>query len=427
MALGDEVEPVQLGQPVEMFRTSFDLYVRHQPLSIAISERSSRLGDVAIVASSYPRCVEMTRDGAHLRADFDGTIVSRPGADEQTRFLPVSEAELDVLRYIASNDWVIRSSGKIVPRAAVSLGQWFGLRFDSLQVDLRYHLPLDLSQWPFRLTLFQDAWRIEQVCLYRPLVYFTAFRSPAVIEQLLLSIRSLVEIGGYKGDILVLTDRTRDTLASQLPNLEPARLWVYNTEPTDFAGYVASKYAILDIDWAAQFQPVAFMDPDIVFDADVAPLLATIARGDRISAPLEPFSPLATAPSVGSGLLQLDGLSPRSAAGVNCGTIGIPNIAAHATALRTIRTIILNRADAFGRENSGWIDQEAANYVSFRLADFDTASITPYCRFGGWSENDTSVAHRAGLVHFWPAGKSEAKVAAMRAYRERLDALLRRI
>ena len=65
--------------------------------------------------------------------------------------------------------------------------------------------------------------------------------------------------------------------------------------------------------------------------------------------------------------------------------------------------------------------------MSFRLADFDTASITPYCRFGGWSENDTSVAHRAGLVHFWPAGKSEAKVAAMRAYRERLDALLRRI
>ena len=108
-------------------------------------------------------------------------------------------------------------------------------------------------------------------------------------------------------------------------------------------------------------------------------MLHAIAMSDRIVAPIEVFSPLASAPSVGSTLLQRDGCSPRFACGFNTGTLGIPNLTRHARTLRLIRRIIVNQGTLNGRAALPWADQEVANYVSHRVGNFDTGLISRLC------------------------------------------------
>jgi hypothetical protein len=194
---------------------------------------------------------------------------------------------------------------------------------------------------------------------------------------------------------------------------------VLHHDPRDFAGYVAAKYAVLDWLPAAQFQPLLFLDADIICDRSIEPILCALAASDRIAAPIEEFSALQNSPSMGATLLQQDGCSPRFAVGFNCGTLGIPNLATHITTLRLIRTVMVNHADIHGRHAQGWVDQEIANYVSYRDAHFDTHLLTRYVRYAGWDNKTATLSGRVGLVHFWPA---KDKLDAMRRYVRELDA-----
>lgn len=422
-AIGNDAEPVSVDLPVEQLRHNFDQFLADAPPVLAQIVALDRFGPVQIGRAVDQRCVTLSWRGQFLSAFADGRIVTSADCGDWEGFLPVSEAELDILRHILANDWVIRSSGALVRAGDVALGNWYTLRIGELKLDLRYQLPFDAADWPFRLTVLREGWRIEQLCLYRPLIYFAAYRNPAVMGQLYASIRSLIELGQYCGHILALTEQEPDEISANLPRMAPGHFQAYHVAPSDFAGFVASKYKILDIPWAAQFQPVMFMDPDILFDAAVEPMLCTVARSDRITAPMEPFSPLRTAPGAGSGLLQLDGCAPGFAVGFNAGTLGIPNIPAHAATLRLVRTIIVNHAALHGRTAFSWVDQEVANYVSFRLAHFGPA-INPFVRYGGWPDTEPSTDGRVGLVHFWPALSAENKLAAMQSYRRRIDAAI---
>jgi len=201
--------------------------------------------------------------------------------------------------------------------------------------------------------------------------------------------------------------------------LDPGRLTVLHHEPTDFAGYVAAKYAILDWLPASQFQPLLFLDADIICDRPIEPVLCALAASDRIAAPIEEFSALQNSPSMGATLLQQDGCSPRYAVGFNCGTLGIPNLATHITTLRLLRTVMVNHADIHGRHAQGWVDQEIANYVSYRDAHFDTHLLTRFVRYAGWDNKTAGLSGRVGLVHFWPATN---KLDVMRRYAQELYA-----
>ena len=70
-------------------------------------------------------------------------------------------------------------------------------------------------------------------------------------------------------------------------------------------------------------------------------------------------------------------------AGFNTGTLGIPNLRAHAETLRLIRRIIMNHAAVHGRSALPFVDQEIANYVSYRIATVRhraDLALRPVCR-----------------------------------------------
>ena len=120
-------------------------------------------------------------------------------------------------------------------------------------------------------------------------------------------------------------------------------------------------------------------------------------------------------------MLQLDGLDPRFYHGFNSGTLGIPNIARHASSIDLIARIIANHAALKGRGALPYVDQEIANYVSYRLAHFDTALLAPYVRVGG--EDAVSLQSRRGMVHFWATHGSDHRADLMNEYLQQLDHL----
>ncbi len=154
-------------------------------------------------------------------------------------------------------------------------------------IDLRHQMPFDLASWPHRLTLLRDGWRIEQICQYRPLVYYSVFDRPEIMEQFAISVRSLIEFGRYQGQIVVLTDRASPELARMLPAEYMDRVTIIPFQPHDRPGFMVARYLILDWPDAWRYQPLLYVDADIVFDRDVTPMLHAIAMSDRIAAPVE--------------------------------------------------------------------------------------------------------------------------------------------
>jgi hypothetical protein len=209
------------------------------------------------------------------------------------------------------------------------------------------------------------------------------------------------------------------TLADFVPADDLARVALLQFQPSDRPGFMAARYLIMEWPDAWRFQPLLYVDTDTVFDRDVTPMLHVVATSDRIAAPIELRSTLSGNPASGAALLQRDFCSPGFMAGFNTGTLGIPNLRAHAETLRLIRRIIMNHAAVHGRSALPFVDQEIANYVSYRIAPFDTGLISRFVRFAG---NDADVGNRCGLVHFWPVAGAAARAQAMRDYLARLRA-----
>jgi hypothetical protein len=412
---GDDVDPVVLELPIERLNPGFTHHLR-KTLPELPDETPGALRHFRLHWSNDQRTVNFQQGTAFLSAlDGSDQVGLFSEAQDWESFLPVAQADLDVLREILAARWIVRSSGAFAERPATS--QYFDLCLGDLVVDLRYQVPFDLTGWPYRLTLLRDGWRVEQVCRYQPLVYYSTFGSRDALDQLVTSVRSLFEIGRYRGQIAVLTDHAPTDLAALLPTECLAQIQTIPFQPADRPGFLAARYLITDWPDAWRHQPLLYVDTDIVFDNDVTPMLHAVARSERIAAPVELSSPLAHKPSVGAALLQRDGCSPGHMAGFNSGTLGIPNLRDHAEALRLIRRIIANHSLLYGRELLPFADQEIANYVSFRFASFDTALISRFVRFAG---HDAHQGARCGLVHFWPVPNAGERAQAMRDYLARL-------
>jgi hypothetical protein len=417
--------PLRLDQSLIHIQTFAEFLIGTERPTITLPADAAPF--TGIVPSSYGRSIGLVCNGPFTSAQPNGRIeYNRPVLNAWESFLPLSAADMRRLNHILDHSWTILSSGALVRPEKIKIGHGFQLWFDDLAFDLSYNLPLaafnepgatDLA--PLSIKLLRDGWRVDEARLYRPMVYSAAFGDPDVIAQLNLCLNSLIKFGLYEGDVHVMTDRPAADILACVPGLDPARLTIQHLEPNDFTGYVASKYLILEHEPAWQAQPLLFVDPDIIFDAPLEPILTKIACLDRIAAPIEDFSPLASAISVGASLVQRDLGDPRLGRGFNAGTLGIPNLAAHGGVLERIRRIIVNHAALNGRKALAWVDQEIANYVAYRSGLFDTHTLSRNVRWGT-EATARDAGPRIGIVHFWKPRAAAAKRAAMTAYVEAL-------
>ena len=387
--------------------------------------------DCELVIAGDRRTASLRQSGLYFSVEPMNRPLAhdRHSAGSWETFLFVTNEDFASLRHLFSNHWIIGSTRQIVEPAAIRFDENFRLVLGPLVLDLRYQLPLlphaqGAERSPadaFAYTILIDGWKIERIYKYKPLIYLTAFGSPDILDRAFSAIRSLVEFGRYTGRIHVITDRDKQLYLDSVPGVAPEQLSVQRIVPQDNVGYLAAKLSILDYEPAHEFQPVFFIDSDVVCDAPLEPMLTTVVTLERMSAPLEETTSLRTNPSVGATLIQRAGLAPRWACGLNTGTIGMPNLYACAEHLELMRTILTNHTDIFGREQFTWGDQEVINYVSYQSAHFDTQALLRFVRYG-WQGDEFDGTRRLGLVHFWPGIEGRPKQDRMRDYLETLRA-----
>lgn len=99
----------------------FDQLLANEPPILDQAVPSNQLGTVQLGRAHDQRCVTRSWRGQRLAALADGRIVAGANLTDWEGFLPISAAELDMLRQIVANHWIIRSSGALIRAADVSL------------------------------------------------------------------------------------------------------------------------------------------------------------------------------------------------------------------------------------------------------------------------------------------------------------------
>jgi hypothetical protein len=417
----DDVDILSIGDAIPALQADLGTLMRDDVDQLHINLPSGPMTGWTLTRSPDHRSVVVSFQARHLdTVSPGGTMALIEGeAGPSSWFLPLKETDLAALRDIVGSAWLVRSDEPKRPVKGQT-GPGFALLIGSLQVDLRWNLPLDLSEFPFRLTLLRDGWRIDHIYRFRPLVYYAALNSPSIMRQFAVSLRSLITAGGYEGDVAVLTDKSVDEIRALTPPGMKGSLVVLPCDARDVIGCQAARFAITGWRDAWTFQPLLYVDTDILFDLPVGPMLHAITLSERIAATVEPSEYLATSIFVGAALMREDNCDPGSLRGFNSGTLGIPNLARHACTLDLIGRIMNNRATMQGREALPYFDQSVSNYVSVRQANFDIDLISPFVRL---SNQVADPANRIGLVHYcWVLG-GDYRVDVMLDYLARVDAM----
>ncbi|WP_158928300.1 hypothetical protein [Acidisphaera sp. S103] len=415
----DGVDVLEIGDLGKVLQADVGHLMRDDEDALHVMLDGGPLAGWTISRAPDHRSLNLSRGGNSLTALAGGDRIALAGGDPgcEGRFLAIGPDDLAALRDVVAAKWLVESAGASKQPQIGVLTPGFGLRIGALDVDLCWNLPFDLSEWPHQLTLLPEAWRLDRIYRYRPLIYFAVFGDTTIMRQFALSLASLVTTGAYDGAIVVMTDKTTAEISALVPPGMRATLVVMPTAASDRLGYMASRLTIGRWPDAGAFQPLLYVDTDIIFDLPVSGVLQAIALSDRMTAVEEPTESLATSDVVGSGLIRADGCSPGSELGFNFGALGIPNLRRHGPMLALMGRVLHNRLTLCGRESLPFPDQAIANYVAYRRRAVDTALLSAYVRL---ASQQADPASRRGLVHFCWATGAVTKADAMQRYFQRL-------
>ncbi len=318
------------------------------------------------------------------------------------------------------------------PSRAVQVSLHFGdkpvLLLDGLEIDPT-GLPgpfVTEEATPRQMSVIAPGGRVLRLVLYNPVICFTVFGPDEFYKVLEVALDALHRFGAYDGSLCIAADWSAEAVAKLVPGIF-AGGWRH-VRITGNDGLFA-RYDLPD--WALEaYQPVVYMDADVVANARLRPLLARLAASRRIHMATEDrlFTHVAgrgadriaeaTEGWFGAWLFRGD---PRLADGsFALGSSGI--IAAdHAGRLRPLCSLVrgLRRAvppDLVAR----YTDQALANYALHALGGSDFKTLDRFVDFARAAE--TAPRERRGLMHFHSGvGQGAAKLAAMRRYVASLD------
>ncbi|PPQ25790.1 hypothetical protein [Rhodopila globiformis] len=321
----DNVDLLEVDDASRLLCPNFGHYMRDDVSVLRLDLEQGPLAGWTVTRSADQRSLTLSRDGHWLMAQADTEALSRTadGTSEAAWFLPINLPDLAVVNDLLAGRWLVQSADTGMPQGGTLLSG-FRLSVGTLAIDLRWNLPFDRSEWPHRLPVLRDGWRIDKLCRYRPLIYYTAFNAPAIMHQFALSLASLVTVGAYGGAIVVITDKPPGEIGALAPPGMREPLAVLPMAACDRFAAIGARLTISGWADAGQFQPLLYVDTDVVFDLPVAPMLWALARSDRISVPAEPKEKLASSVFVGSGLFRDDNCDPGGGAGLQLRDGGHP-------------------------------------------------------------------------------------------------------
>ncbi len=228
-------------------------------------------------------------NGLFLCAEADSTMsLSRMESGEWEAFFALDDTDLDWLTHVMSHTWLSASRDAVVPRQLVHPVRNFGMQIGDLAIRIDDFLAANPGDQTAESFCFHyDGWKVEQLRIYKPLIYFIAFGKDEIFTSLALTLRSLHEFGHYDGDILLFTDRAPDRLVGIVPPEMQKQVKLSAAPATDIMDYTSIKFRICDLKEAEAYQPLLYLDIDVICDRPIEPMLREIHAASRICVPLE--------------------------------------------------------------------------------------------------------------------------------------------
>jgi len=398
-----------------------DLYIYHDNFPELDCEFDI-IGKAKGIYNNNTRAISFrNKEKKYLCLDNGVLSFSRDEANLWESFLPIDEKFFEKINHLFSNKWISKRTGQLFDGKQITFSNDFSLNIGNFSLDLRSQNIIDFKKYKF--IGFHDSWKIEVFLLYNPLIYITAYSSKNVLSQLGLCVRSLRNFSNFGGKIVVMSDKDISVIREICQDDGISAIEVDNVNPKDFVGYVCSKFSLTNKNKYIGYQPIMYLDPDIIFSGDVNTILQEATLTEDICAPLEDFHRIQTHIPVGAGLIQLDALitSPY-AAGFNGGTIVYPNVEEVKVIefLNAARRTVTNIGEIFGRNFNAWADQEVINYLSVKFFNLNTSCLTKYAKY--INKEIANIGDAAEFVHFW-GHNSDTKVHLMNIYFNKIETM----
>lgn len=364
--------------------------------------------------------ISLEANGVFLCAEADGTLsLTREQLGAWEVFAGIDDADLDWFDTVTGHAWLSASSDAVLPGRSIRPVTNFGVQLGQITVRLMDFLAARQTDKDVRrFTLHYDAWKVEQLSLWRPLIYMIAFGADDIFECLGLSLQSLRQFGGYEGEILLFTDRMPEQLSRFVPPGMEKQIKLATSPARDILDCTATKFRICDIPELAQYKPLLYLDTDVICDRPVEGLLRDIHRSSRICVALE-HDLLGTHNFYGGNLFAADRTArPRNERGASSGLLGIPDMETARRSFPAILSSLYAIARTAGtRHPSDWYDQPVVNYVLNKTDAADFSVMTPRVVTPVDLTAPLSTMPRLGFAHFCGGvGNTAAKLPAMRAY-----------
>ena len=366
--------------------------------------------------------VEVVCDAGGLRATGDGGL-DLAAESEASRFCVVGLASMRCLDTLLGHQWLRQGGPPRAVQASLRFADRPVLLLDGQEIDPS-GLPgpfVTGEGTPRQMSVIAPGGRVMRLVLYNPVICLAVFGPDAFYGVLGVALDALDRFGGYDGALCIAADRPAEAMACVVPNAFAGR---WRHVPMTGEDGLFARYTLPD--WGLEaYQPVLYMDADVVANARLRPMLARLAGSRRVHMATEDrlFAHVAgrgadrveeaTEGWFGAWLFRGD---PRLAdTGFALGSSGI--IAAdHAGRLQPLCALVQALRQAVDPELvRRYTDQALANYALHALGEGDFKTLDRFVDFARAAE--TAPPTRRGLMHFHSGvGQGAAKLAAMRRY-----------
>ena len=315
--------------------------------------------------------VALRASGRFLSAAPDGGLtMARSQALDCEIFLLIELEDLARLEFILANRWLSCFSGELVtPRGVerhmIEIGR---IRLPIIDLIDAARAGTASGSLPRDLFVTYDGWKLEHFVLFRPLAYFVAYGKDEIFQCGEIAIRSLFDFGQWGGDVLVITDDANVRFAERLPAEIRERVHVVSIPAYDVLDYTLARYRIGDTKIGGRYQPVIYIDTDIVCDA---PFL-DLAKAAAMSADLQVCTELLLLNDrndyFGKSLLEADGVAiDPKLPGISSGIFAFRNVETQRVLFHMIIAATYNFAASIGnRQIDPSYDQLTFNYVIYK-------------------------------------------------------------
>lgn len=379
---------------------------------------------VELVPSGHGMLHGLRQEQKFFCADSQGGFsASRSWLEAWERCLLMTEDRYGDILAILDNDWSL-AGGEIVPRAQITLGENFILNFGSKKLNFAEHADALIVEragaYLSGICFVTEGWQVCSARRYQPLIFYAIFGADHIFEMLRISLESILLFGGYSGKIFVLCDRDPEDLARYIPETLAANVMTGRHHADDFHDKVMGRYEIAEQAVDA-FQPVLYMDVDIMCNAPLPPILAACNDRDFFYSSSEHGVTVDKMEDwlgewFGHFLFKAAGIKLSQIHGLNTGTLVFSNTHFAGPIFEDIRTGFAKYRENFPKES--WKgDQPFAGFLLQSRKIVDPTRLNPYIRYK--RHNFNAAEQKTGLVHF-NFGVGFDKTAAMLDYLKEL-------